>query len=202
VVKSVQKSGVRKTRFFRTFEERGPMLESNTTVFGVYADFVALRTSVKSLKALGFRDDDISVLFPERAVLRALPDEPEASFFAATGIEIEPLIGGNLNFLTYIYSVGEGAVSGALSFLGVPAYEAERYEGRIKNGELLVGVRSECTSQAELATEILVETGARNVWAAAADSWGEGVESSSKGRSRTGGRNPQSGKRSSRSVQN
>jgi hypothetical protein len=178
------------------------MFARTTTVFGMYADFVALRTSVKSLKALGFRDDDISVLFPERAVLRALPDEPESSFRAATGIEIEPLIGGNLNFLTYIYSVGEGSVSGALSLLGIPAHEAKRYEGRIRYGELLVGVRSEWTSQAELATEILVDTGARNVWAGAADSSEERVEGSSNGRSRTSGRNPQSGNRSSRSVQN
>jgi hypothetical protein len=178
------------------------MCANTTTVFGVYPDFGTLRASVKSLKALGFRDDDISVLFPERAVLRALPVEPEASFFAATGIEIEPLIGGNLDFLTYIYSAGEGAVSGALSFLGVPVCEAERYEGRIRNGELLVGVRSECTSQAELATEILVETGARNVGVASAGSCEERAASSSNGRSRTDGRNAQSGNRSSQGVQN
>jgi hypothetical protein len=134
--------------------------------------------------------------------LRALLNEPEASLFTATGIEIEPLIGGNLNFLTYIYSAGEGAVSGGLSFLGVPAYEAERYEDRIKNGELLVGVRSECTGQAELVTEILVETGARNVGVAAAGSCEERTESSSNGRSRIGGRIPQSESLSSRGVQN
>ena len=175
------------------------MLARSTTVFGMYADFGTLRASVKSLKALGFRDDDISVLFPERAVLRALPDEAEASFLAAAGVEIEPLIGGKLNFLTYIYSAGEGAVSGALSFLGVPAYEAERYEGRIRNGELLVGVRSECRSQAELATEILVDTGARNVGVAAAGKCEEGAKSRG---ARSGVRNPQREKRSSRSVQN
>ena len=131
--------------------------------------------------------------------MKALLSEPDASFCAATGIEIEPVVGGKLNFLTYIYSAGEGAVSGALSFPGVPAYEAERYEGRIRNGELLVGVRSECTSQAELATGILVDTGARNVGVAAAGSCEERAKSCG---SRTGERNPQSGKRSSRSVQN
>jgi hypothetical protein len=37
------------------------MFASTTTVFGVYADFQTLRASVTSLKALGFRDDDISL---------------------------------------------------------------------------------------------------------------------------------------------
>jgi hypothetical protein len=160
------------------------MLASNTTVFGIYPDFVTLRASVDSLKALGFRDDDISLLFPERAVSRTLPMEleaPAANFGENPGEierqtepgiepeiepEIEPLIGGNLSFLTYIQSAGAGTVSGALTYLGVPTAEAERYECRIRNGEVLVGVRSESTNQAELATEVLVETGAANVSAA------------------------------------
>jgi hypothetical protein len=143
------------------------MLASNTTVFGIYPDFVTLRASVDSLKALGFRDDDISLLFPEGAVSRTLTAEVDPGPPGGTCGEIEPLIGGNLGFLTYIHSAGAGTVSGALSILGVPADEAERYEGRIRSGELLVGVRSESTNQTELATEILVETGARNVSAAA-----------------------------------
>jgi hypothetical protein len=156
------------------------MLSSNTTVFGIYPDFVTLRASVDSLKALGFRDDDISLLFPERAVSRTLPmefEDPAANsgeIERQTGpeiepeieSEIEPLIGGNLSFLTYIQSAGAGTVSGALTYLGVPTAEAERYECRIRNGEVLVGVRSESTNQAELATEVLVETGAANVSAA------------------------------------
>jgi hypothetical protein len=152
------------------------MLASNTTVFGIYPDFVTLRASVDSLKALGFRDDDISVLFPERAVSRTLPMELEVPAANSREIErqtepeiepeIEPLIGGNLSFLTYIQSAGAGTVSGALTYLGVPTAEAERYECRIRNGEVLVGVRSESTNQAELATEVLVETGAANVSAA------------------------------------
>jgi len=141
------------------------MLANSTTVFGVYPDFVTLRTSVESLKALGFRDDDISLLFPEGAVSRTLPQglDPKP---AATGDAIEPLIGGNLGFLTYIRSAGAGVVSGALSSLGVASKAAEQYEGRIRNGELLVGVRSESTTQAQLVTEILVGTGACNVSAA------------------------------------
>jgi hypothetical protein len=152
------------------------MLASNTTVFGIYPDFVTLRASVDSLKALGFRDDDISLLFPERAVSRTLPmefdvpavnsDEKFGEVEPEIEPEIEPLIGGNLSFLTYIQSAGAGTVSGALTYLGVPTAEAERYECRIRNGEVLVGVRSESTNQAELATEVLVETGAANVSAA------------------------------------
>jgi hypothetical protein len=145
------------------------MFANGTTVFGIYPDFVTLRTSVESLKALGFRDDDISLLFPEGAVSRTLPQglDPKP---VATWDGIEPLIGGNLGFLTYIHSAGAGVVSGALSSLGVPSEEADRYEGRIRDGELLVGVRSESVKQAQLVTEILVGTGACNVSAANSES--------------------------------
>jgi hypothetical protein len=157
------------------------MLANSTTVFGVYPDFVTLRTSVESLKALGFRDDDISLLFPEGAVSRTLPQGLDPTPVAATGDAIEPLIGGNLGFLTYIRSAGAGVVSGALSSLGVASEEAERYEGRIRNGELLVGVRSESTTQAQLVTEILVGTGARNVSAANSEPAASGGETAGTG---------------------
>jgi hypothetical protein len=38
------------------------------SVFGVYPHFRALRTSVDVLKSFGFGNEDIGVLFPERAV--------------------------------------------------------------------------------------------------------------------------------------
>jgi len=41
-----------------------------SVVFGIYPDFAALRASVDTLRGCGFRNNDISVLFPERAVAR------------------------------------------------------------------------------------------------------------------------------------
>jgi len=165
------------------------MLVNDTTVFGMYPDFVTLRASVDSLKAFGFRSDDISLLFPECAVSRTLPRGAEPKAPAAAGRAMGPLIGGNLDFLTYIRWDGRGVVCGALKMLGVPADEAKRYEGWIRSGELLVGVQSECTGQTELATAILVETGAHNVWAAA--NRRETTERLCASCSPKGGRNPQ-----------
>src|SRR4029077_5681495 len=107
-------------------------------------------------KRFEFGGDTFSILFPECAVSRTLPREAEPKAPAAVGRVIGPLIGGNLDFLTYIRSDVRGVVCGALKMLGVPAGEAKRYEGWIRNGELLVGVQSECTGQTELATAILV----------------------------------------------
>ena len=165
------------------------MLVNDTTVFGMYPDFVSLRASVDSLKAFGFRSDDISLLFPECAVSRTLPRGAEPKAPAAAGRAMGPLIGGNLDFLTYIRSDGRGVVGGALRLLGVPADEAKRYEGWIRSGELLVGVQSECTGQTELATAILIETGAHNVWAT--PNRRETIERSCASCSPKGGRNPQ-----------
>lgn len=165
------------------------MLSRDTTVFGIYADFVTLRTSVDSLIAFGFRSDDISLLFPESAVSRTLSREEAPRALAARARGLGPLIGGNLDFLTYIRPEGRGVVCGALKLLGVPTDEAKKYEGWLRNGELLVGVQSECTGQTELATAILVETGAHNVWAAA--NRPETIESSRTSRSANGWRNPQ-----------
>ncbi len=41
------------------------MAGKNTAVFGIYATYAGVESCVDSLKAHGFRNTDISVLFPE-----------------------------------------------------------------------------------------------------------------------------------------
>ena len=41
------------------------MAGKNTAVFGIYPDYTTVENAVDALQAAGFRNTDISVLFPE-----------------------------------------------------------------------------------------------------------------------------------------
>jgi hypothetical protein len=50
--------------------------------------------------------------------------------------------------------------------MGIPEFEAKRYEGRIKNGGILVSVHCEDSEWVEKAKDLLRHTGAEDVSAA------------------------------------
>jgi hypothetical protein len=56
-----------------------------------------------------------------------------------------------------------GGVVGALIGMGIPEYEAKRYEGRIKGGEILLSVHCDDSQWTKKAKKILEETGAEDV---------------------------------------
>lgn len=139
-------------------------MAKRSSTFAVYLSFGTLRTGVDALKTSGFRNGDISVLFPEEAVSKTMPSDGDSSpETSQTAQPLQPLIGGTLGWLTYINPSGTGVISGALISLGVPSYEAERYEGRLQNGGLLLCVRSGSVEQAERAYEALSHSGAEDV---------------------------------------
>ena len=53
-----------------------------------------------------------------------------------------------------------GGISGALIGMGIPEYEAKRYEGRVKEGGLLLSVHSDNSDWTRKAKDILDRTGA------------------------------------------
>ena len=55
-----------------------------------------------------------------------------------------------------------GGLTGALIGMGIPEYEAKRYEGRVKDGGILLSVHSD-DSRWTKAKEILERTGAEDV---------------------------------------
>ena len=63
--------------------------------------------------------------------------------------------------------VGTGAVAGgivgALVGLGMPEYEAKRYEGRIKHGGILLSVHCDDAAWIELAKHILESAGGEDI---------------------------------------
>src|SRR2546428_6415732 len=137
------------------------MAGKNTAVFGIYSDRMRVEKAVDRLKADGFRNTDISVLFPQNAGTKDFAHEKhtKAPEGATTGAGTGAVVGGALGWLAGIGALaipglgpfiaagpivaalaGAGAggavggVVGALVGLGIPEYEAKRYEGRIKSG--------------------------------------------------------------------
>ena len=137
------------------------MSGNNTTIFGIYLNFASLRKCVDCLKAIGCRTTDISVLSPDHGATTPLGSvDGEAVTAAASS---EAIMVGSLGWFTYIRTPPVGLLTRALTSLGVPAYEAERYENRIKNGGLLLSVRSASPVWTERIGEILKETGAEEM---------------------------------------
>lgn len=61
------------------------------------------------------------------------------------------------------YSAGgaaAGDLTGALIGMGIPEYEAKRYEGKVKGGNILLSVHTDDSNQRERAKEIFTKAGA------------------------------------------
>ena len=56
-----------------------------------------------------------------------------------------------------------GGITGSLVGAGVPEYEAKRYEGRVRSGNMLISVHCENSQWESKAKKILERTGAQDV---------------------------------------
>ncbi len=56
-----------------------------------------------------------------------------------------------------------GGITGALVGLGIPEFEARRYEGKIKAGNILISVHSETSDGANKARKIFEQAGAEDI---------------------------------------
>ncbi len=56
-----------------------------------------------------------------------------------------------------------GGVVGALVGMGIPEYEARRYEGAVKNGGTLLSAHCDTSEQVDVAKASLKETGAHDI---------------------------------------
>jgi len=166
------------------------MAGKNTAVFGIYRDRVGVERAVDDLKDAGFRNTDISVLFPQNVGTKDFAHEKatKAPEGTATGAGTGAVVGGTLGWLAGIgalaipgvgpliaagpivaaltgVGVGGalGGITGALIGMGIPEYEAKRYEGRVKQGGILLSVHSDNSEWTKKAKDILELTGAEDV---------------------------------------
>jgi hypothetical protein len=56
-----------------------------------------------------------------------------------------------------------GVLTGALVGMGIPEYEAKRFEGRVKDGGILLSVHSDSSEWTKRAKLILEATGAQDI---------------------------------------
>src|SRR5580698_9961965 len=166
------------------------MSGKNTAVFGIYRDRLAVEEAVEHLRAAGFRNTDISVLFQDNQGTKDFAHEKntKAPEGVTTGVLTGGIAGGVLGWLVGIGALaipglgpfiaagpivaalaGAGAggavggLTGALIGAGIPEYEAKRYEGRIKDGGILLYVHCDSSEWTKKAKEILGRTGAQDV---------------------------------------
>jgi len=145
---------------------------------------------VDQLKMSGFTYDDISVLFPDKQGSKDFAHEhhTKAPEGAATGAGTGGVVGGTLGLLAGIGSLAipgvgpfiaagpimaalsgaavgaaVGGIAGGLIGLGIPEYEAKRYEGKIRKGNILISVHTEDSNEAARAKEIFEQNNAEDI---------------------------------------
>lgn len=163
---------------------------TNKAVFGIVRDRQQASRVVDQLKAAGFSSDDVSVLLSDKTSTRDFAHEKntKAPEGAATGAATGGLLGGALGWLAGVGALaipgagpfiaagplmaalgggaigaGAGGLVGALVGLGIPEYEAKRYEGKLREGHILVSVHSENGDETRRAKEILECAGAEDI---------------------------------------
>lgn len=169
------------------------MSSKKVSVYGLFANETALNHCVSRLKTAGFLNSDISCLMPDRSGNKDIGTEKasKAPEGTATGTATGVLLGGALGWLAGIGALAipgvgpliaagpimaalagaglgaaVGGVSGALIGLGIPEYEAKRFEGLIMQGRMLLSVHCDTSESIDHAKEILDECGAEDVSAA------------------------------------
>jgi hypothetical protein len=169
------------------------MSGKNTAVFGIYPNRAAVEEAVDQLRAAGFRGADVSVLFSDNQGTKDFAHEKatKAPEGATTGVAAGGLAGGVLGWLTGIGALaipglgplvaagpivaalaGAGALGavggmiGALAGMGIPEYEAKRYEGRVREGGALLSVHCDNSDWVSRAKAMLRQTGAHDIAAA------------------------------------
>jgi len=158
------------------------MAGKNTAVLGICRSVSQLEHTVDELKRAGYRNDDISVLFPDKESSRDFAHEKhtKAPEGAAAGAGTGLVLGGTLGWLAGIGALaipglgpfiaagpivaalaGAGAggavggITGALVGMGIPEFEAKRYEGMIKGGGILLSVHADNSDWTKKAKDIL-----------------------------------------------
>ncbi|HYD01212.1 MAG TPA: hypothetical protein VEB22_08295 [Phycisphaerales bacterium] len=161
-----------------------------TSVFGICSSESQARTTIDRLKGAGFSENDISVLFPDKSTTRdfAIKHNTKVGEGTAVGGVAGGAAGMTVGLLAglgalAIPGVGPllaagpimaalaggaagsmaGGLVGGLIGLGIPEFEAKRYEGKIREGGILLSVHSENSDETKRAKAILEQSGLEDI---------------------------------------
>lgn len=142
------------------------------------------------LKQAGITSDDISALPPDKRGTKDVAREPNtrapegatsgglADFgvaaavgrLARIGALATPDIGPSIAAGAIMAALGgatagtaAGSIVGALAGIGIPEFEAKRYEAKIREGNMLISVRTEDGQPRDVAKDIFKRNDAENI---------------------------------------
>jgi hypothetical protein len=163
---------------------------SKKSVFCIATSRDQAERIVNQLKSANFSNNDISVLFPDKGTSRDFAHEKntKAPEGAATGAGTGGVLGGALGWLVGIGALAipgvgpfiaagpimaalsgaaigaaAGGIAGGLIGLGIPELEARRYEGKLKEGNILISVHTENSEEIASAKDIFTNAGAQDI---------------------------------------
>ena len=149
------------------------MSGENAAVFGTFTGGASMEVAVDRLTAAGFTSGDVSILMSDKEGLK---------------VGVGGVVGGTLGLLAGIgalaipgagpliaagpiiaslagLSVGGAVVGlvGALVGLGIPEYEAKLYDGRVRDGGVLLSVHCVHCDEVSRARDVLIAAGAEDI---------------------------------------
>lgn len=163
---------------------------SKKSVFCIAASRSEAEHIVDRLKTANFSNNDISVLFPDKGTSHDFAHEKhtKAPEGAVVGAATVGLMGGALGWIVGIgalaipgigpfiaagpivaalsgLGIGAaiGGISGGLIGLGIPELEAKRYEGKVKDGNILIAVHTENSKEIDRAKDIFESAKAQDI---------------------------------------
>ncbi len=168
----------------------GPDESRKYVVIGIFRSRQDLEHGITKLQSSGFRNADVSALMPSPERVRDLAHRTgsKAPEGITAGLTAGAIAGGTLGWLagvgtltipgvgsllaagpivSTLAGVGAGSVIGGLSGgligMGIPEYEAKRYEGRIQEGGILLTVHCDDSNRCQQAEKILSQCGASDI---------------------------------------
>ncbi len=166
------------------------MAGKNTAAFGIFPSRNAAELAVDRLREAGFSHDDVSVLMADTQSSKEFASEKntKAPEGAAAGVLGGGTIGGTLGLLAGIGALAipgvgpliaagpimgalaglgiggaVGGLVGALVGMGIPEYEAKRYEGRVHDGGILISVHCDSSDEVSRAKDVLKAAGGEDI---------------------------------------
>lgn len=160
------------------------------SVIGIVETQIQAERVVDQLQQRGIASGDISVLFPDKRGTKDFAHEhhTKAPEGAIAGVGAGGVIGGTLGLLAGIGALAipgvgpliaagplmatlsgaaagatVGGITGGLIGLGVPEFEAKSYEGKIRNGNILIAVHTDDGDTEKRAKQIFESNGAHDI---------------------------------------
>jgi hypothetical protein len=161
----------------------------DAAAFGIFANVANAEAAIDGLTMAGFSSQALSVLLSDKDEARVLATANATTDSAgpAAGAGVGGVVGGALGLLAGIgvlatpgvgpfiaggpimaslAGLGVGAVGGfvgALVGMGIPEFEAKLYDGRVKDGGVLMAVHCESSERISRAKDVLKAEGAEDI---------------------------------------